>query len=273
MSPLSPSCLFRLGSRLHEADCLCLATLGNVDLAVLLPLRTNFFAHSHKRQRDPRSKPEIHVRYLPRKDTRMMVSCQHRAHISCDDRSVRVRFLLMMISIRKGNLIDEKADLLAVNRFSDGKGGGAYAAMNERLGGLLDTVAKEESFKSEIGTTLLVRLAGEISAKRVLVVGLGDRKKFCEETVRVAAAATLNAAKAIGAKSVVSVLHGAGGGGLDARTCGKAMAEGIRLADYEFGRYKNTGSKSGGAGSGSAGKSPTSFCILTTDGKKARSAA
>src|SRR3989339_837391 len=134
--------------------------------------------------------------------------------------------------------------------------------MNERLGGLLDTVAKEESFKSEIGTTLLVRLAGEISAKRVLVVGLGDRKKFCEETVRVAAAATLNAAKAIGAKSVVSVLHGAGGGGLDARTCGKAMAEGALLADYEFGRYKKEAAK----------KSVSTFFIVTTNGKKVRPA-
>lgn len=169
----------------------------------------------------------------------------------------------MTISVRKGNLIDEKADLLVLNRFSGDKTGGAYAAVNERLGGLLDTIAKEEGFKAALGSTLLVRTAGEIPARRVLVVGLGDQKKFSEETVRVAAAVSLNAAKAIGAKSVASVLHGAGGGALDARTCGKAMAEGIRLADYDFGRYKKEAAK----------KSPNTFSILTTDGKKARSAA
>jgi len=169
----------------------------------------------------------------------------------------------MTITVRKGNLIDEKADLLVLNRFAGEKTGGAYAAVNERLEGLLDTVAKEEGFKAALGSTLLVRTVGQIPARRVLVVGLGDQKKFSEEAVRVAAAVSLNAAKAMGAKTVASVLHGAGGGALDAKTCGKAMAEGIRLADYDFGRYKNEAAK----------KSPSTFSILTTDGKKARSAA
>ena len=169
----------------------------------------------------------------------------------------------MTITVRKGNLIDEKADLLVLNRFAGEKTGGAYAAVNERLEGLLDTVAKEEGFKAALGSTLLVRTVGQIPARRVLVVGLGDQKKFSEEAVRVAAAVSLNAAKAMGAKTVASVLHGAGGGALDAKTCGKAMAEGIRLADYDFGRYKKEAAK----------KSPSTFSILTTDGKKARSAA
>lgn len=169
----------------------------------------------------------------------------------------------MNISVRKGNLIEEKADVLVLNRFADGNVGGAYAAVNERLEGLLDIVAKEEGFKAERGSLLSVRTVGIIPAKRVLVVGLGRRGAFCEEVVRVAAATAQNAAKAMGAKTVVSVLHGAGGGGLDARTCGKAMAEGALLADYEFGRYKKEGTK----------KSPASFVVVTTDGKKARAAA
>lgn len=169
----------------------------------------------------------------------------------------------MKISVKKGDIREMKADLLVVNQFSDGKLGGTVAAVNAALGGLLETIAGEERFSGKLGSTLLVRTGGAIKAARVLVVGLGKKKTFNEEAVRVATAASLNAAKAMGLKSIVSVLHGAGGGGLNARTCGKAMAEGARLADYEFGRYRKE----------SETKSPDRFDILTTDGKKARAAA
>ena len=169
----------------------------------------------------------------------------------------------MNINVRKGNLIDEKADLLVLNLFAGEKLGGAVAAVNAKLDGLVETVAKEDQFKAALGTTLSIRTGGAIPAKRLLIVGLGDKKKFSEETVRVAAAASLNAAKAIGARTVVSVLHGAGGGEYAARLCGKAIAEGVLLADYEYGRYKKESAK----------KSPTTFAVVTTDGKKARFAA
>ena len=169
----------------------------------------------------------------------------------------------MTIIVRKGNLVDEKADLLVLNLFAGEKFGGAVAAVNAKLDGLVETIAKEDQFKAALGSTLSIRTNGAIPAKRLLIVGLGDKKKFSEETVRVAAAASLNVAKAIGAKSVVSVLHGAGGAEYAARLCGKAIAEGVLLADYEFAKYKKEPVK----------KSPTTFAIVTTDGKKARSAA
>ncbi len=169
----------------------------------------------------------------------------------------------MTITVRKGNLVDEKADLLVLNLFAGEKLGGAVAAVNAKLEGLVETIAKEDRFKAALGTTLSIRTNGAIPAKRLLIVGLGDKKRFSEETVRVAAAASLNVAKAIGARTVVSVLHGAGGGEYAARLCGKAIAEGVLLADYEFARYKKEPAK----------ESPTSFAIVTTDGKKARSAA
>jgi leucyl aminopeptidase len=169
----------------------------------------------------------------------------------------------MKISVRRGDLLKEKTDLLVLNRFSDKDVGGAYAAVDAALGGLLETVAKEEGFKAALGSTMTVRTVGALPASRVVVVGLGPAKSFREETVRVAGAASLNAAKAAGAKSVASVLHGVGGGGLDARACGKALCEGVRLADYEFGRYKSEAAK----------KSPDAFVVLTTDAKKARAAA
>jgi leucyl aminopeptidase len=169
----------------------------------------------------------------------------------------------MIITVRKGNLLEEKSDLLAVGRFADDRVGSAYSTVNERLDCLLDTVAKEDGFKATIGSTLLVRTNGAIPSKRILIVGLGDRKKFSEESVRLAAAVTLNVAKSLGAKTVASALHGTGSTGLEARVCAKAMAEGAVLADYDFSRYKGE----------APAKSPKTFTILTTDGKKVRAAA
>lgn len=169
----------------------------------------------------------------------------------------------MNVIVKKSNLLDEKSDLLVVGRFADDRVGSAYSTVNERLDCLLDAAAKEDGFKAKLGSALIARTVGLIAARRVMVVGLGDRKSFSEESVRVAAAVSLNAAKSLGAKTIASALHGTGSRELEARTCAKAMAEGALLADYGFGRYRNE----------PAAKSPASFTILTTDGKKIRAAA
>ncbi len=154
---------------------------------------------------------------------------------------------MMVFSVRKGDLTKEKADVLVVNVFAVEEGalkfGGATEAVDKALKGLLMTVAKEDHFKGKLGETLFLRTHGQIPAKRVLLIGLGKKEDFSEEVVREVAAASLNHAEKIGAKSVVSVLHGAGGGKLAPKVGGKAMAEGVRLASYIFDEYKKQKSK------------------------------
>jgi leucyl aminopeptidase len=149
----------------------------------------------------------------------------------------------MNILIKKGNVWGEKVDVVVVGQFEASK----------REHPLLEAIAKEEGFKPKLGETMMVRTAGELPARRVLVVGLGDKKKFDDEAARVAAAAALDAVKAIGAKTVLCELFGSA----------KAMAEGIRLADYAYGKYKSEVQK----------KSPKAFDLMTDDGRVWRSAA
>lgn len=164
--------------------------------------------------------------------------------------------------LRKGLLETEACDALIVSACSDAKEfGGATAVVDAVCGGLVSAVVKEEGFKAGLGQTLTVRTGGALPAKRVIVVGLGVKGDIQEETVRVAAAAGFQAAKAVGAKSIVSVLHGAGGGGLAPKLCGKAVVEGVRLAAYGFGRYKKE-----------EGKMPKSLTFVVRDGTVARSA-
>ncbi len=168
----------------------------------------------------------------------------------------------MQLSIRKGLLETEKCDLLVVNACSDLKElAGAAVVVDTALGGLVSTVMKEEGFKANLGQTVVVRTGGALLAKRVLVVGLGVKKEMDEEAVRVASAVAFQVAKSIGAKTVVSVLHGAGGGGIAGKICGKAVTEGARLAAYDFGRYKKDDRRM-----------PKSLTFVVHDGTVARAA-
>jgi len=147
----------------------------------------------------------------------------------------------MNISIRKGNLEEQTCDLLIVNRFSDEKKlTGSASDVDRALGDKLSQIAKEEGFKGEGGETLLLRSLGTFSGKRVLLVGLGAQKEFTSEVVRDVSAQAYQSARKLRANHVVSVLHGAGGGGLLATDCGRAQVEGLRLGAYEFNKLKKT---------------------------------
>ncbi|PJA45885.1 leucyl aminopeptidase, partial [Candidatus Uhrbacteria bacterium CG_4_9_14_3_um_filter_50_9] len=94
-----------------------------------------------------------------------------------------------------------------------------------------------------------------------LVVGLGKKKEFELDSVRKAAAVSFGVANALGVKRVVSVLHGAGNGGLVPRDCARAITEGVVLASYRFGIYVKPQKKQVDA-----------FEIVTSDGRAVRSA-
>lgn len=170
----------------------------------------------------------------------------------------------MEISARKGDLVTQPCDVLVVNEFLGVKElGGATGAVNAVLGGKLARYMKEDSFKAKLGATFVLRTNGEIPAKRVMVVGLGKKEDFDLEAVRQAAAASLNATKALGAKSVVSVLHGAGNGGLKPADCAQAIVEGVRLADYAFDTYRSEKKEK---------KRVNRFDVVTRDGQDVRRA-
>ncbi len=147
----------------------------------------------------------------------------------------------MDISARKGDPTQQPCDILVLDAFLGEKElTGASQAVNEALGGDLAKFQKEDSFKAKLGATFLMRTNGKIPAKRVLVVGLGKNEDLTLESVRQAAAASLNVAKVLGVKTVASVLIGAGSEGFKATDGAQAMVEGVRLADYTFTKYRST---------------------------------
>src|SRR5262249_58941891 len=91
------------------------------------------------------------------------------------------------------------------------------------------------------GGVSVVQNAGEMAlrARRVLVVGLGDREGFSAEGARRAAAAAARKAQELRVPDYVTVLHGAGAGGLDPDEAAEALAEGSVLALYRYDPFKS----------------------------------
>lgn len=141
----------------------------------------------------------------------------------------------MKIEVVTGQLQESTADTVIVNLFEGvDKPGGATGAVDGALGGMISDLISQGDIKGKAGEVTTVYPRGAISAKRVLVVGLGKRDDFDAEAARNAAGKAAAAARKLGAKEVATVVHGAGVGGLAAAEAAAATAEGTLLALYRY---------------------------------------
>ncbi|OGL61596.1 hypothetical protein A3C09_00820 [Candidatus Uhrbacteria bacterium RIFCSPHIGHO2_02_FULL_47_44] len=144
----------------------------------------------------------------------------------------------MEIRIKKSDLVSETSDVLVLGVYQDKQSfehSASSKKIDELLEGLLTQIAKEESFHGKANQILWARSNDAFASKRLLLVGLGKKEECTLETIRQAAAIALSAIKQTTAKSAVCLLLGDVS---DVRERTHAMIEGIRLADYGFGRYK-----------------------------------
>lgn len=131
-----------------------------------------------------------------------------------------------------------KTDLLAVGQFSDTKKlDKLNSELNEKLVGAIERVIKLGDFKGKEGTSVVVYSNNGIGAKRVLLVGLGEKKKATLDTVRKAAAHSAKKSVEIKAETLSLVLHRAFEGRPDLPAMGRAMAEGSYFGSYRYDEF------------------------------------
>lgn len=146
----------------------------------------------------------------------------------------------MKIILKNQKLENVQCDALIVNLFEGVKNpSGGTGSVDEALDGLIKKVIKEEDFKGKIGTTLTIRTNELIKAKKVIVVGLGEKGKFDLDAIRKASAQGIRCAKKEGAKTVCTILHGAGVGKIDPKEAAQTITEVSQLALYDFDKYKS----------------------------------
>ncbi|MCK5172798.1 MAG: leucyl aminopeptidase, partial [Planctomycetes bacterium] len=143
---------------------------------------------------------------------------------------------------RKVDINKCKTDLLCVGLFSDSKGlDKVVGELDKKLGGAIAKLIELGDFKGKDGTSAVVYGNGDIGAKRVLLVGLGVKKKATLDTVRKAAANAGNKAVGLKAVSLSIALHKAFAGKIDPETAGQVMAEGAYFGSYRYDEFVGKG--------------------------------
>jgi len=139
---------------------------------------------------------------------------------------------------RKVDFSKCKTCLLAVGQFSDAKElDKLNKELDGKLGGSISRLIKLGDFKGKDGTSEVVYGNGQIGASRVLLIGLGEKKKATLDTVRKAAAVAANKAVSMKVENISLALHRAFGGQFDVAAMGWVCAEGTYFGSYRYDEF------------------------------------
>ncbi len=149
----------------------------------------------------------------------------------------RVKY--MLIKVLKGQINDFGADLLILPLFLGKQYGCKFATLDKLLAGALSAEVKNEGFAAQAGKFITVPSLGRIRPKKILLLGLGEKKQYSAELLRRAVASVFGngTAKKSGKISfdLGEAIFGFGG-----REAGVAVTEGALLSLYEFSKYKES---------------------------------
>lgn len=111
----------------------------------------------------------------------------------------------MEFSIKSSNVEKLRSDCLVIGVFDGGKLSDAGKIIDEASEQALTAILKQGDMSGQLGSTLLLQSIANVSAKRVLLVGLGKATEFAEKQYRKAATAAIKAMPA-GVKSACFTL-------------------------------------------------------------------
>ena len=143
---------------------------------------------------------------------------------------------------RKVDFTKCQTELLAVGVFAEAQ---RPDQLNRELDGKLDgeisRLIELGDFKAKEGTSAVVYGNGRLAARRLLLVGLGEKKKATIDTLRKAAALTANKAIAMKVENISLAIHKAFGGKFEPQTAGQVTAEGAFYGSYRYDEYVTGG--------------------------------
>jgi leucyl aminopeptidase len=139
----------------------------------------------------------------------------------------------------EGSITEVESDALIVNLFEGVTSpGGATGAVDRALGGMISDLIGSKETTGKLMETTLIHTQGKIAPKRVLVMGLGKSGDFDLIASRKVSAAAVRFLSKKGARTVTSIVHGAGIGGFDTREAARAVVEGTIFGLYRGDIYK-----------------------------------
>jgi leucyl aminopeptidase len=147
----------------------------------------------------------------------------------------------MKLNVLQGNILKTDLDTIILNLFEGvTQPEGATGAVDRALGEAISELIAGGDLRGKSGEVAVLYPRGAIPAKRVLVVGLGKTETLNLEGVRRASATAIKRARDLNAKTVATIVHGAGVGGLAPGEAAQAVAEGSLLGLYRFDAPKHS---------------------------------
>jgi len=131
-----------------------------------------------------------------------------------------------------------QTDLLAVGLFSDAKGlDKLNAQLNSKLDGAIERLIKLGDFKAKEGASTIFYGNEGTEARRIMLVGLGEKKKATLETIRKGASSVAKKSVEMKIQTVSLALHKAFGGRFDLSAIGRVVGEGVYFGSYRYDEY------------------------------------
>ncbi len=142
----------------------------------------------------------------------------------------------VQVTAKKGELDKCETDLLCVGLFNEPKGlDKTLKQLDAKLDGAITKVMELGDFEGKAGSSSLIYTNGQITAKRILLIGLGDKKKVKLNCIRSAAASAAN--KAVSMKVEKIALALTTGKKFDFVKSGQVMAEGVHFGAYRYDEF------------------------------------
>ncbi len=132
----------------------------------------------------------------------------------------------MDIQINSGKISDAQVDAIIVYVAQGGTLNTSVTGIDEAVKAVMAT----GDFSGKSGEVTVLYPSGGVSAKRIIVTGLGETEKLDAETVRRAAAQSIKKAHDLKVKSVALLLPA----GLDVALAAESTSEGALLALYNY---------------------------------------
>ncbi len=113
----------------------------------------------------------------------------------------------IVVEVKTSDPVQTATDLLAVGVFADGPDPELIRTLDERLSGAIGRVRKLGDFTGKPATTALLYGGAGVGPRRILLVGLGEKKKATMETVRTAVMTAASKAVEVKAKTAAIAIH------------------------------------------------------------------
>ena len=147
----------------------------------------------------------------------------------------------MDIQVSTGRVGDVDVQALAVAVFKDEQAHeGFLQELDAAAGGLIKSVIESEELKGKEGETVYLHLGegrGELKAKRLLLVGVGERENYGAAQVSQMAGTAARALRARNVKTVGLVTRGAEA---DAERSAEVAVEGVLMSLFEPDKYRTS---------------------------------